>query len=149
MRAVGTAHGRTAVIVVTLIIGIGIGAGALAVAQSQSSPVGAVGPPPGTPANPEPAHLRLKGTSTVSPGWSESFWVALAPACPAGYHSAGGTIGSFFPADLAIAANAFVKNEATGIETQGFWLNSISGSPIAPGAVFTVYVECVSGSMPA
>ena len=93
--------------------------------------------------------MRLKGTSTVSVGWTQPFWIALAPPCPSGYHSAGGTVGALAPLDLAIGSNAFVKNSTTGVETQGFWINTISGGPVAPGTEFTVFVECVKGEMPA
>jgi hypothetical protein len=145
-----TVRRAAAVISMVFVLGAGIGAGAVVFGPSPSSFVGAaVGPPTSTPANPDPPHLRLKGTSTVSEGWSQPFWILLAPSCPEGYHSAGGMVGAIGPLGIAIAANAFTRNEETGIETQGFWINSISGNAIAPGTVFTVYAECVKGIMPA
>ncbi len=139
-----------AVLVLVLVLGVGIGAGAALLGGSPFVSVGAApGPPPGTPANPDPPHVRLKGTSTVSPGWSQPFWVAIAPPCPVGYHAAGGTVGTILPFDVAIGADAFIRDEQTGIETQAFWLNTISGNAFAEGAVVTVYAECVKGTMPA
>jgi hypothetical protein len=148
MRVSSTARRGTAVILV-LLLAAALGAGAAVFGQSQTSPGGAAGPPSGTPANPDPTHVRLKGTSTVPEGWSQPFFIVLAPPCPAGYHAAGGMIGAIAPLNVAIAANTFTRNEVTEIETQGFWLNSISGDPFAPGVVFTVYAECVKGVMPA
>jgi hypothetical protein len=150
MSLSSTARRAIAAIGVLIILGVGVGIGSVLSTGTASSPVGAaVGPPTSTPANPDPPHLRLKGTSTVSAGWSEPFWIVLAPSCPEGYHAAGGSIGSVAPLGIAIAADTFTRNETTGIETQGFWINSISGTPIAEGYVFTVYAECVKGEMPA
>jgi hypothetical protein len=148
MSVSSTARRGAVAAILILVLAAGLAAGAVVFGPSQPSPGGAVGPPSGTPANPDPTHLRLKGTSTVPEGWSQSFFVVLAPSCPAGYHAAGGMIGAIAPLNIAIAANTFTRNEVTEIETQGFWLNSISGDPIAPGVVFTVYAECVKGVMP-
>lgn len=150
MNLSSSARRATAVIGVVIILGLGVGIGALLSSGTATSPVGAaVGPPTSTPAHPDPPHLRLKGTSTVSAEWSQPWWIALAPSCPEGYHAAGGSIGGVAPLGIAIAADTFSRNETTGIETQAFWINSISGNPIAAGYVFTVYAECVKGEMPA